>query len=121
MDFWTELHKLYKTNFRLRDHVCRFYYKPYLKEIIANLKYMFVTNDVFGLLLWVTHFYIGDLDFYIYFNGDYEIDFNKSIMDQILIPETSIDCIKKLITEYDDVYLSKSLQKIELGWILLKD
>jgi hypothetical protein len=94
MDFWADLYALYKTQPRPFDHEYLFYHNPYIKEIVANLKYMFVTNGVLGSLLWVSYFYIGEMDFYIYFNDDYRIDLGKDITIQILIPKTPINSIK---------------------------
>lgn len=83
MDYWKDLYMIYN---KYRDdlfNTCDFYHEPYLNEILANLKFVLVEDGNFSVCVWVTHFHICDMDFYLYIDDNFGISEYKDITEQI--------------------------------------
>jgi hypothetical protein len=79
-------------------NTCDFYHEPYLNEILANLKFMLVKDGEYGVCVWVTHFHIRDMDFYLYIDDNFEINQYKDITEQIQNQNKLPSEIRKFIT-----------------------
>jgi hypothetical protein len=88
-DYWKSMYQ-----FRSDDspHRCIFYHQQYINEMLKNLRLVLVVNSncELGKLAWVTHFFIKEMDFFIYFDCEY-------VMDRITDIKLQMDNYKKFI------------------------
>jgi len=112
MDYWMDLYMIYN---KFRDNpfnTCDFYHEPYLNEILANLKFVLVEDGDFSVCVWVTHFHIRDMNFYLYIDDNFEINEYKDITDQILVWSRHPSEIKKFIITQKFLRLNYGSMKV---------